>query len=107
MSKREKKNLTIIFESCGSNQLGVQNKIVASAGNLGRVGGKFGRIGEKFWTRRREVLDGSAGIFGRVESEFCRIGERTVPVPKWYLCDATNNYKFGRVVVISRQTLRR
>ena len=41
---------------------GVQNKIDASAENLGRVGGKFGRVsekfgrvGEKFWTRRREV----------------------------------------------------
>ena len=47
---------------------GVQNEIVASAGNLGRVGGKFGRVGERFWTRRREVwtrrrevLDASAG----------------------------------------------
>ena len=48
---------------------GVQNQIVASAGNLGRVGGKFGRVvenfghvggkfgrvGERFWTGRREV----------------------------------------------------
>ena len=45
----------------------VQNEIVASAENLGRVGGKFGRVrekfgrvGEKVWTRRREFLDASA-----------------------------------------------
>ena len=39
---------------------GVQIEIVASVGNLGRVGGKFERVGEKFWTSRLELLDASA-----------------------------------------------
>ena len=94
---------------------GVQNEIVASAGNLGRVGGKFGRVGETFWTRRRDVLDASAGsldasakICGRVGGEFGRVGVTTctraevVSLPM-----QPNNFEFGRVGVISRMTLRR
>ena len=72
---------------------GVQNEIVTSAGNLGRVGGMFGRISEKIWTRRRKVLDASAGICGRVGGEFSGVGERTYPCRSGIIADATNNYE--------------
>ena len=56
---------------------GIQNEIVASAENLGRVGGKFVCVSEKFWTRQwevwkrqQQVLDTSAGSFGRVSGKF-------------------------------------
>ena len=91
---------------------GVQHEIVASAGNLGRVGGKFGRTSERFWTcRRREVWTRRLEYLDASEVNLFSSAKELSP--SWYSCgcgivaDATNNYEFGRVGVISRMTPRR
>ena len=50
-----------------------------SAGNLGRIGGKFGCVGETFWMRRREIwmrclefLDASAVNLSHRQKNFRR-----------------------------------
>ena len=65
---------------------GVQNKIVASAGNLGRVGAKFGRVGEKFWTRRRDVWTRRREYLDASAVNLVASAKELLPVPKWYRC---------------------
>ena len=67
---------------------GVQNEIVASAGNLGRVGGKFGRDASKDFAE-------ASKIFHRRVQGFRRGVQIISPTRPKYFADASKDFADG------------